>query len=213
MRASILSPNQHPDRRNVLLGTAGLLTVVAVPVARSAEANGARQFIQDVGDRTVAVLRQAGASDAQRMARLVELLNTATDLELVSRLVLGQYWRSATDAQRAEYSKLFRELVVKTMADRLNTYGGETFEITNATPIDDRDTVVATKIFRPGSGGQPIAVDWRVRRVDGHFSIIDIVAEGVSMVVTQRSEVGSVVSQKGMDGLIQAMRDRLEGRA
>ena len=161
----------------------------------------------------MATLRRAGSTDAQRLNELVNLLNTATDLDLVGRLVLGQYWRSATEAQRAEYTKLFKELVVKTMADRLNTYGGETFEITAAKPVDERDTVVSTKIFRPASGSQPIAVDWRVRSLDGRYSIIDIVAEGVSMVVTQRSEVGSVVSQKGMDGLIQTMRERLQGRA
>ena len=212
MRAWILSRHRRPDRRAVLLGAGSLFLAAGMGVAR-ADANGARGFVQDVGDRTVATLRRAGSTDAQRLNELVNLLNTATDLDLVGRLVLGQYWRSATEAQRAEYTKLFKELVVKTMADRLNTYGGETFEITTAKPVDQRDTVVATRIFRPGSGGQPIAVDWRVRSADGRYSIIDIVAEGVSMVVTQRSEVGSVVSQKGMDGLIETMRERLRGRA
>jgi phospholipid transport system substrate-binding protein len=96
------------------------------------------------------------------------------------------------------------------MADRLNTYSGETFEITGSKPIDDRDTVVNTRIVRPAADAAPIAVDWRVRDNDGRLSIIDIVAEGVSMVVTQRSEVGSVVSQKGMDGLIATMKQRLQ---
>ena len=212
MRAWILSRPRRPDRSAVLLGAGSLFLAAGMGVAR-ADANGARGFVQDVGDRTVATLRRAGSTDAQRLNELVNLLNTATDLDLVGRLVLGQYWRSATEAQRAEYTKLFKELVVKTMADRLNTYGGETFEITAAKPVDERDTVVSTKIFRPASGSQPIAVDWRVRSLDGRYSIIDIVAEGVSMVVTQRSEVGSVVSQKGMDGLIQTMRERLQGRA
>jgi phospholipid transport system substrate-binding protein len=186
--------------------------VLAIPVARADE-SGARRFVQDVGDRTVAALRRPDTTNDKRLAELVGLLNTATDLDLVGRLVLGQYWRSATEPQRAEYTRLFKELVVKTMADRLNTYGGETFEITAAKPVDQRDTVVSTKIFRPASGSQPIAVDWRVRNLDGRYSIIDIVAEGISMVVTQRSEVASVISQKGMDGLIQSMRERLEGRA
>lgn len=212
MRAWILSRHRRPDRRAVLLGAGSLLLAAGMGVAR-ADANGARGFVQDVGDRTVATLRRAGSTDAQRLNELVDLLNTATDLDLVGRLVLGQYWRSATEPQRAEYTKLFKELVVKSMADRLNTYGGETFEITAAKPVDERDTVVSTKIFRPASGSQPIAVDWRVRSLDGRYSIIDIVAEGVSMVVTQRSEVGSVVSQKGMDGLIETMRERLRGRA
>lgn len=212
MRARTPSRHPRPDRRSMLLGAGGLLVAAAIPAVRADE-SGARRFIQDVGDRTVAALRRSGASNQQRLDELVGLLNTATDLDLVGRLVLGQYWRTATDAQRTEYTKLFKELVVKSMADRLNTYGGETFEITAARPVDQRDTVVSTRIFRPGSGGQPIAVDWRVRQLDGRYSIIDIVAEGVSMVVTQRSEVASVVSQKGMDGLIQTMRERLEGRA
>lgn len=212
MRAWTLSPHPHPDRRRVLLAIGGLVTASIISNVHAAPTSP-RQFIQDIGDRTVAALRRAGADDRQRLAELVELLNTATDLELVGRLVLGQYWRSASEAQRAEYTKLFKQLVVKNMADRLNTYGGETFEITGAKPVDDRDTVVSTRIFRPGSAGQPIAVDWRVRGADGRYSIIDIVAEGVSMVVTQRSEVASVVSQKGMDGLIQTMKDRLQGRA
>jgi phospholipid transport system substrate-binding protein len=212
MRAWTLSRHRRPDRRAVLLGGSCLLTVLAIPVARADE-SGARRFVQDVGDRTVAALRRPDTTNDQRLAELVGLLNTATDLDLVGRLVLGQYWRSATEPQRAEYTKLFKELVVKTMADRLNTYGGETFEITSAKPVDQRDTVVSTKIFRPASGSQPIAVDWRVRNLDGRYSIIDIVAEGISMVVTQRSEVASVISQKGMDGLIQSMRERLQGRA
>jgi phospholipid transport system substrate-binding protein len=215
MRAWILSRARRPDgptRRAVLIGSASLLAIEAVPAA-SADDAGARSFIQDVGDRTVAALRQRGASNRQRLDELIDILDTATDLDLVGRLVLGQHWRSATEAQRAEYTRLFKELVVKTMADRLNSYGGETFEITASRPIDQRDTVVSTKIFRPASGSQPIAVDWRVRQIEGRYSIIDIVAEGVSMVVTQRSEVGSVVSQKGIDGLIATMKERLEGRA
>jgi phospholipid transport system substrate-binding protein len=170
----------------------------------------ARAFIQNVGDRTVAILQRPGAQNTQRLQELVDLLNDSTDLGLVARLVLGQYWRQASEPQRSAYLDLFRELVVKTMADRLNTYSGETFEVIGSKAIDERDSVVSTRIVRPGANATPIAVDWRVRDTGGKLAIIDIVAEGVSMVVTQRSEVGSVVSQKGMDGLIATMKERLQ---
>jgi phospholipid transport system substrate-binding protein len=195
-------------RRGLLLAVASLAVVATRP--RRAAAEDAAGFIQRIGDEVVAILGRPGVSLEARLDALVALLNSATDLELVSRLVLGKYWRAASDAQRAEYTGLFRALVIKAMADRLNQYGGETFDVVTSRAIDARDTLVSTRIFRPETRNQPTAVDWRVRAQDGHFTIIDIIAEGVSMVVTQRSEVASVVGQKGIDGLLQEMRQRLQ---
>ena len=62
MRALIPSRPRRPDRRGVLLSAAGLLAA-AVLAPALADQNGARSFVQDVGDRTVAALRRAGASN------------------------------------------------------------------------------------------------------------------------------------------------------
>jgi phospholipid transport system substrate-binding protein len=198
-------------RRGLLrTGLALALTVAGARLATAREAD-AEAFIQEVGNRTVAILRRP-VGDEARLSALVDVLNSATDLDLVGRLVLGQHWRTATPAQRTRFLELFRALVVKTMADGLNRYSGETFEITGSRRIDDRDVVVSTRIVGP-TNPQPIQADWRVRRQDGRFQIIDIVAEGISMVVTQRSEIGEVVSRRGMDGLIETLEERLQNRA
>ncbi|MFO1069261.1 MAG: ABC transporter substrate-binding protein [Geminicoccaceae bacterium] len=208
------SPRRCPDghsRRGLLAGAAALVSAAwLLPTgAARADVTGARNFIQDVGDRTLAILNQKQKSDAEKLPELIGLLNESTDLTLVARLVLGQYWRTASEPQRQQYADLFRQLIVNTMAYNLSGYGGETFTITGARAIDERDSVISTKIIRDATGKPSIAVDWRIREADGRYLIVDIVAEGVSMVVTQRSEVGSVVSQKGMDGLIQSMKDKL----
>jgi phospholipid transport system substrate-binding protein len=200
------------SRRRLL---AAALAVAATPLlggTAAARDAAAEAFIQDVGNRTVAILKNPGLSQQQRLDQLVDILNQSTDLILVGRLVLGQYWRTATESQRNQFLEVFRALVVKTMADNLNRYSGETFVIANSNSIDDRDSLVSTQIVRPGVA-QPTHVDWRVRKQDGKFQIIDIIAEGVSMVVTQRSEVAEVVSQQGMDGLIATLKGRLQGRA
>ena len=98
----------------------------------------------------------------EKLNELKQLLDQATDLELVARLVLGRYWRQATPEQQAEFVGLFKELVMQTMAERMSWYNGQTFEITGAKPVDERDTMVSTRILRP-SGKPPILVDWRVR--------------------------------------------------
>jgi phospholipid transport system substrate-binding protein len=199
----------NPGRRAWLAAGFSLALLAMLPgVARTATTNPTT-FIEQVGKDVVETLQDRQLSRTERFERLVTLLNEATDLELVARLVMGTHWRNASPEQRQEYQQLFRRLVVKTMADRLNAYGGETFEISGSETVDDRDTMVATKIERP-SGQPPVRVQWRVRGNDGRFAIIDIVAEGVSMVVTQRSEVAEIVSTRGIEGLLVEMRERLD---
>ena len=179
--------------------------------APRAAIESARAFIQELGNRTLTVLGQPVEPSA-KLQQLKQLLDQATDLELVARLILGRYWRQASPEQQAEYSLLFKELVMQTMAERFSWYTGETFEITGEKLVDERDTMVSTRILRP-SGKPPILVDWRVRQGANGYLLIDILAEGVSLVVTQRAEAAEIVSQRGIDGLLGDMRARLAKRA
>ena len=52
--------------------------------------------------------------------------------------------------------------------------------------------------------GQPIRVDWRVRR----GKVIDVIVEGVSMSVTQRSEFASIIQRNG--GKVSALINHLK---
>ena len=99
--------------------------------------------------------------------------------------------------------------MVETYANRFVDYAGETFKITGATPAGDSDTMVSTQVVRPS--GPPVNVEWRVRSRDGSHKIIDVVVEGVSMGVTQRSEFASVIQSNGgrIAGLIDALRQRV----
>ena len=202
-------PSKALATRRTAVGALAL-AVLLRPLVAAAAIGSPQEFIQELGNRTLAVLDQAVAPP-EKLSQLKQLLEQSTDLELVARLVLGRYWRQATPEQQAEYVRLFKELVMQTMAERFSWYTGETFEITGSKPVDERDTMVATRILRP-SGKPPIMVDWRVRESSGSFLLIDILAEGVSLVVTQRAEAADVIGRDGLDGLLGQMRTRLAQR-
>ena len=185
---------------------AGLASPPAAAVPGSAEAFG-----QELGDRTLTVLEQP-TEPAAKLVELKALLDEATDLELVSRLVLGRYWREASPAQQADYVALFKELVMQTMAERFSWYTGETFEILGEKPVDERDTMVSTRILRP-AGKAPILVDWRGGEGGGGPRLRYILADGGRHAVPHRAKVAKVVNQRGIDGLLAEMRDRLAQRA
>jgi phospholipid transport system substrate-binding protein len=157
------------------------------------------------------ILRDADLSDQQKFNQLVALLSGPIDLDLVARLILGRHWRTANEAQRAEYLELFRAFALHTLASRLDVYGGQDFEITGAKVVGRQDALVSTRIL---SKGPPLAVDWRVRELDDRSLVaIDVIVEGVSLIVTQRSEFGAVIERQGLDGLLAELRRRAEIRA
>ena len=200
------------DRRTLLSGLqlalAALLLLGGRSVQAAVSAEAAQQLIESVGVEVLAVLRDPALDNQQKFARLVALLDGPIDLEIIARLILGRHWRSASEAQQAEYLQLFRAFALDNLASRLHVYDGQDFEIVGAQAVNDRDAVVATRVT--GGGRPPLKVDWRVReRDDGDLVAIDVIVEGVSLIVTQRSEFSAVIERRGMDGLLAELRQRV----
>ncbi len=184
------------------------LWVFALGAADAAQ-NKAERFVKSLGDEAIEVLSASDASEEQRKIRFRSLLDEGFAVDTIARFVIGRYWRAATPQQRQEYMSLFREFVLDTYARRLDGYSGETFDVIKSRPIDETDTMVSTEIVR--RNGPPIRVDYRVRiRNDGH-RIVDVIVEGISLVVTQRAEFSSVINRKGIDGLLAVLREHRAG--
>jgi phospholipid transport system substrate-binding protein len=199
------------DRRRLLNGLRLAPVVLLLAGSRSqaaVSADAAQQMIQEVGVQVLAILRDRGLDNQQKFERLVALLEGPIDLGLIARLILGRHWRSASEAQRTEYLQLFRAFALDNLASRLHVYDGQDFEIVGAQAVNERDAVVATRVT--GGGRPPLKVDWRVReRDDGDLVAIDVIVEGISLIVTQRSEFSAVIERSGMDGLLAELRQRV----
>lgn len=168
-------------------------------------ANDAEAFVQGIGDRVVAVLKQ-GLPREQTEQQLNEVWLGAFDVEGIGRAVLGKNWKKATEAQRQDYMEVFPKYVAKLYAIQFSDYSGETFAVNGSRPGADGDTIVNAQIDRPD--GEPIRVDFTLQG-GPEMKIKDVKVEGVSLLVTKRSEFDSVVVQRGIDGLIEAMRQKV----
>jgi phospholipid transport system substrate-binding protein len=198
-----------PTRRWLLALFGGLVVLPWLPSAAGAQttADAAQAFIRDLGDEMLEIIRRDPPEDELRAA-ISGMLDEATDVDLIGRLALGPHWRAATEEQREEYLRLFRQLAVRNLAYRVDAEQVEGYEVTRAEMVDDRVAMVSTQITRPGA--PPLRVDWRVRETDGELQIIDVVVEGASMVVSQRSEFASIVERQGFDGLLNQLRQQVE---
>ena len=163
------------------------------------------QFVRTLGERAINILTSEGTTPEGRKAQFRDLLDEGFAVSTIGRFVLGRQWRAATPEERDEYLGLFRDFVLDTYSQRLDGYAGATFEIIESQPIDEHDTIVSTEIG--GTDGPPIRVDYRVRSQAGIHKIVDVMVEGISLVVTQRAEFASVINREGLDGLMERLRE------
>jgi phospholipid transport system substrate-binding protein len=181
----------------------------AIPAAAAADPAA---MISNLGNRALEVLGK-DATQPQRAARFRELLREDFDVPGIGRFVLGRYWNTATEEQRAEFIKLFEDYIALAYATRLAEYSGENFKVTGSRPDAD-GAIVSSQILRP-AGAAPVKVDWRLTGRNGVYKISDVSVDGISMAVTQRSEFASVIQHNGgqVQGLIAMLRDKTKGAA
>lgn len=169
---------------------------------------GAKDFIDRVAKRGIGFLDNPDLSDAQRKKEFSKLLRDSFDMNTIGRFALGKHWRTASEAQRKEYLKLFKNMVVEVYSERFKEYDGQVLEVVKARPEGKADAIVTSKIL-PNGGGSEVQIDWRVRHKNGGYKIVDVVVAGVSMALTQRSDFASVIQRGGGD--ISVLLDHLRG--
>lgn len=197
----------EPNRR-LLLGT-GLVLAFAGPARAQQDIGRATAFIQATGQELVGAINDARADLAARRQRVAAILRRAVDIEGVGRFILGRWWRQATPQEQQEYMKLFEETLIRNLSARFGEYQGVRFSLGRSQQRTEEDVLVNTIIERPNSA--PFALDWRVGEVGGQPKVVDVIAEGTSLRLTQRSEYSSVIQQNGgqVSALLVAMRRQI----
>src|SRR5215472_370502 len=193
--------------RRLLLTTLALLLVVASPTGvPDAVAADPSVFMSEMWKRAGEILGKK-APQTERLVRFRELFQSAFDGPGIARFVLGRYWRTASQDEQQEFLKLFEDYLVFVYGTRFASLNGETLKIRGSRAGENGD-IVATEMISPGEA--PVKIDWRLITDNGVFKINDVVIEGISMMVTQRSEFASVIQRHGgqVSGLLSMMRER-----
>lgn len=193
-------------RRALLAGLAALAPCTAFAQMDPARAAA---FIQATGEELVRVLN-SNAPVAQRREQVAVILRRAVDVEGTGRFILGRWWRVATPAEQQEYLRLFEESLIRNLASRFGEFQGVRFSLGRSQARTEDDVLVTTIVERPSIS--PLTLDWRVAEVGGQPRIVDLVAEGTSLRLTQRSEYSSVIQRGGnqVSVLLTAMRGQIE---
>lgn len=168
---------------------------------------GAERFVDNLAQEGIGFLGNKGMSHEDRKAAFKKLLGNKFDMQTIGRFALGRYWQTASPDQRKEYLNLFQSMTIEVYSQRFSDYQGQSLKVRGSRPEGKSDTLVNTVIVQ--DSGPEVKVDWRVRQKDGGYKVVDVIVEGVSMAVTQRSDFASVIQRGG--GKLEVLLTHLRG--
>jgi phospholipid transport system substrate-binding protein len=172
--------------------------------------NGARIFIDTMTEEAITTLTGKEVTKEERSRRFRILMNKHFSIKGIAKFVLGRHLRKASDAEKTDYHRLYEDLMVVTYADRFAKYSGERLLVKRAEMRSTKDVIVYTTMVKAGNGAKPLKVDWRVRKKGETYTIIDVMVEGISMIMTQKSEFSSFIKSSG--GNFKALLAELQKR-
>jgi len=142
-----------------------------------------------------------------------ELIAPHIDFPRITRLVIGKYWRNATEEQRKRLIKEIKTLLIRSYVAAMTSYADEiiahkdsiSYQPSRYKPGDRKASVRATINI---DNGQTVDVQYQVYLRNGEWKIYDIRIEGVSLAITYRTSFGETIKREGLESLIEQLAER-----
>lgn len=184
---------------------AGAAPTPAAPVA----SNGAVQAIDGLHAVLLDVMKNAEALGYEgRSAKLTPVIPRYFDVAFMAEKSVGQYWKTATEADRQRYLEAFLRFMVANYAGQFDGWTGQSFETLGEDPARMDTKIVRSKLIDPGD--EDVELNYRMHQVDGSWKIIDVYLDGtVSELALRRSEFSGIVKRESFDALITALDQKI----
>jgi phospholipid transport system substrate-binding protein len=152
--------------------------------------------------------KQLAAGDKNKALQLAEeKILPHVDFKEAARLAVGRPWSQATPEQQEKLTSAFRQMLVRSYSNALESYQGQTVKVLPSRTAPNSDTsTVRNQYIR--QGGAPVTLEYAMKKNPDGWKIYDITVEGISLVLTYRGQFEQVAKQSGIDGLIKAMNEK-----
>lgn len=182
------------------------LVLISLFWAAGAQASPAgEQFRADL-NRVLKVLDETEGQPVEvRRAAVRTAAEPVFDWREMASRALAIHWQARTEVERAEFTRLFSDLIERAYVTKVERYTGEAVKF-----VGDRAegslAVVQTRLVP--SKGPEVPIDYRLIEKDGRWRVYDVVIEGVSMVANYRTQFDRVIRGSSYAELIKRLKDK-----
>ena len=204
-RLTLLSPLMR-----IFLRIVALCFAASVSLALAQEL-APEQLIQSITDEVFVAMKadqELAAGDKDKVLRLAEQkVLPHIDFEEATRLALSRAWSQASAEQKKKLVTEFRAMLLRTYTNAMSAYAGTQAKyLPSRSKAHGAEATVRYQFSR--SGGRPLQVAYEMRRTGEGWKIYDISVEGMSLVLTYRTEFDGIIKQEGIEGLIRRLAQK-----
>jgi phospholipid transport system substrate-binding protein len=188
---------------------AAVLGLAMVPYPARAALGGGSDTVQGLYDALLSTMKNGRTlGKSGRFTQLETVIHRSFDIPSMARLSVGSSWATLSEAQRQQVTESFERYISAIYADRFDSYAGQKLQVTGEQPAA-AGVMVRSQIVK--ANGEPVNVDYMMRRNGNAWLISDIYLDGaISEVATRRSEFAAILKSEGIDGLIAALNRKAD---
>jgi phospholipid transport system substrate-binding protein len=194
----------RPQARSLLL----LLCWLAVTPAYATEQE-ALQFVRSISNDAFTIMDSPALTDEIKKQKLTDLFITSVDTPWISKFVMGRHWKELTPQKQEEYKTLFQHFLINQYVPKFKQYNNHQYSITKVFSDKEEHYTIYSNVITQDNIN--ISVNYKVHQNSaGHYQIYDVIAEGISLLNTHRSEFASVLSRDGVDTFITMLSQKVK---
>lgn len=188
-----------------------LLSLVLISSANASDGTNPYQLMQEAADKVFMRMKNEQAQIRQNPDYLRTIVQQDllpfVQIKYAGALVLGTYYKSASEAERAAFFTAFEAYLAQVYGQALASYTDQAITIAPEQPFADKDILSIRVTINDKAGQPPIRLDfmWRKNTQTGKWQAYDMIAEGISMITTKQNEWAGILRQKGINGLTQQL--------
>jgi phospholipid transport system substrate-binding protein len=186
-----------------------VLGLPALPYPADAAPVTGGETVQGLYDVLLSTMKNGRTlGQSGRFAQLEPVIRRTFDISSMARLSVGPSWASLTEAQRQQVTESLGRYISAIYADRFDSYAGQKLQVTGEQPAA-AGVMVRSQII--DADGEPVNVDYMMRRNGDHWLIGDIYLDGaISELAIRRSEFAAILKNQGIDGLITTLNRKAD---
>ena len=125
------------------------------------------------------------------------------DLDSMGKLILGKYWKKASEQQRSSFITEFKDMLIRTYAKSLVDYGHAKITVLPNRNKEQGKYYTVQSELDIGSGKTPLQVAYIFRKnKQEEWKVFDLAVDGLSLVKNFRTSFGQEIKETSLDALI-----------
>lgn len=194
-----------------------LLTVFGLFFGQPALASTkeASAFVNDLAERVIALVKRADLSESEKEIELSDIFIKSVDTKWIAKFSMGRYWRTINSAQQNQFLDVYSNYLTGLYIPNFRKYTSNVVKIVGSSQVRPNEYLVQT-ILTNELNTMSIKIDYHLMQKNKgieNFVIFDVVAEGVSLITSQRAEISSIMDGGDFNSLIDLLAKKTNNLA